>query len=98
MKDTKKIPVHYFLVEFGDSGELYDVGAVGDKEVIMNYLYRISRCVMYKQTKEMLQKKIKGTNIIGDIIFTSCKFYCDMFQSFSRSKRIYFEDQRRECV
>lgn len=40
--------IHYFLVEFGTTGELYSIGCVGDKEKLLQYWYGISRDVRYQ--------------------------------------------------
>lgn len=86
--------IHYFLVEFGHTGELYDIGCVGNKELLKNHFYGISRDVRYKRQKEC-EKEPKLRKQIGpNEYIVSCKFYCDSCQSLGRSKKMSVFDER----
>lgn len=86
--------IHYFLVEFGHTGELYDIGCVGDKNALLNYFYSVSRDVRYKKQKEST-KDVKLWRQIGQNEYiVSCKFYCDSCQSLGRSRKLTIRDER----
>lgn len=89
--------VHYFLVEYGHTGELYILGCVGDADTIKNRLYSLSRDVRFMMDKER-EDKIRGSSDLlkGDGLVVSCKFYCDKFNSITRSRRLRWKDERYE--
>ncbi len=45
--------IHYFLVEFGNTGELYDIGCIGDKDTLLQYWQNLSRDVRYKGSEDV---------------------------------------------
>lgn len=99
--------VHYFLIDFGNSGDIYDVGCVGDLEALKQYWYGISRDVRYKYTKELhdtdekgkKRRMPKGHGKLGNAGYAvSCKFFCEFPQSITRSKRMRWFDERYKFV
>lgn len=93
--------IHYFLVEFGNSGDLYKVGCTGDKSKLLEYWYPISRDVRYyreRNTEDKVfgtKRKVKLGRSIGNIgNIVSCDFFCDFPQSIDRSKRLRVFDER----
>lgn len=52
--------IHYFLVEFGTSGDLYCVGCTGNKEKLLKYWQSQSRDVRYlnrQDTKDLEEER-----------------------------------------
>lgn len=101
--------IHHFLVEFGTSGEIYDVGCIGDKDELLKYWYNVSRDVRYKCKRDTERnadgslknkpKAIKSQRKLGNAGYAvSCKFYCDFPQSIPRSKRFKIFDERYKLI
>lgn len=64
--------VHYFVVDFGNSGDFYNIGVLGeDKDKIADYLKQDSRNVRYLKSCE--RKKKTGKDI-GVGIIISCRY------------------------
>lgn len=64
--------VHYFVVDYANSGDFYNFGVLGeDKELIEQYLKTQSRNVRYLKSCE--RKKKTGKNI-GVGIIVSCRY------------------------
>lgn len=64
--------VHYFVVDFGNSGDFYNIGVLGDdKHKIEEYLKEQSQNVRYLKSCE--RKKKTGKNI-GVGIIVSCRY------------------------
>lgn len=64
--------VHYFVVDYNNTGDLYNIGVLGeDKEAIREYLMKQSRNVRY--LKSANRKKNTGKDI-GVGIIISCRY------------------------
>ena len=64
--------VHYFVVDYGNTGDLYNIGVLGeDKGLIKQYLMKDSRNVRYLKSCE--RKKKTGKDI-GVGIVISCRY------------------------
>lgn len=64
--------VHYFVVDYANSGDFYNIGVLGDdKDAIKKYLMTESRNVRYLKSCE--RKKKTGKNI-GVGIIISCRY------------------------
>lgn len=64
--------VHYFVVDYGNTGDFYNVGVLGEnKDLIEEYLKTQSRNVRYLKSCE--RKKKTGKDIGGGII-VSCRY------------------------
>ena len=63
--------VHYFVVDYGNTGDLYNIGVLGDdKDLIKEYLMTESRNVRYLKSCERKNKKGKDIGV-GIIIVVS---------------------------
>lgn len=64
--------VHYFVVDYGNTGDFYNVGVLGEnKDLIEEYLKTQSRNVRYLKSCE--RKKKTGKDI-GVGIIVSCRY------------------------
>lgn len=99
--------VHYFLVDYGNSGDIYDIGCVGDLDALKKYWQGISRDVRYKYTQELHEfnengkprRLPKGYGKLGNAGYAvSCKFFCEFPQSITRSMRLKYFDERYKFV
>ena len=97
-KKENGIKVYHFLVEYGHSGELYDVGCIGNFDELKRYFYSISRDVRVRAETESTAQKLKHKNKIEGGYILSCNFFCDLHQSITRSKRMKVFDERYQAV
>lgn len=90
--------IHYFLVDLYNSGELFSVGCIGNKDEIQQYFYDHCQEVIFIESKDKPKKTKRRTKMgkqehpWGRII--SCHYVCDRYQSLPRSRRIYGLDER----
>lgn len=71
IQKMNKLMNHYFMVD-DNHGNMYRIGARGDREVIQKLLQRYSRNVRYLETKPDERGK-KGRNYMG-IQLVSCRY------------------------
>ena len=76
--------VHYFVVDYGNTGDFYNVGVLGEnKDLIEEYLKTQSRNVRYLKSCE--RKKKTGKDI-GVGIIVSCRYLSQIGRASCRER------------
>lgn len=92
--------IHYFIVDYGDSGNYYYIGIICDSKVVAEgYLQQYSKDVRYHESVEIKKKKITTIRRIPIGTICYCKFICDKCSTFSKSYYDYvLPDSRHKVI
>lgn len=78
--------VHYFLCDYGNSGNYYCIGIICDSKVVAGeYLRQYSKDVRYHESGAIKNKKITTIRRIPIGTICYCKFICDKYQTSSKN-------------
>ncbi|GEM_PF-1832990 len=93
-----RITIHYFLINYRNSGRYGRIAVEGEKEEIEVYLCKCSNDVRYIKSGEAIKRHEKGKRKLDCGVIRGFFFVVDMISSLSTKRLNYAADKRHREV